>query len=102
MAHSLEIRTPLVDITLLRQLAPVIALLKPGMGKAALAAAPAKPLPREVVSRAKTGFGVPTRAWMAAAARSVEGAPELKGLTSRRWSRKVLESFSPHVTAFAL
>jgi asparagine synthase (glutamine-hydrolysing) len=102
MAHSLEIRTPLVDITLLRQLAPVIALLKPGMGKAALAAAPAKPLPREVVSRAKTGFGVPTRAWMAAAARSVGGAPEPKGLTSRRWSRKVLESFSPHVTAFAL
>ena len=96
MAHSVEIRTPLVDIALLRRLAPAIAALKPGMGKAALAAAPAIALPSAVVSRAKTGFGVPTRAWMASAARSnQEGALEPKGLTSRRWSRKVLETFTP-------
>lgn len=97
MAHSLEIRTPLVDIALLRRLAPAIAALKPGMGKAALAAAPSIPLPAQIVSRAKTGFGVPTRAWMAAAARSNrEDVAETKGVTSRRWSRKVLESFTPH------
>ena len=96
MAHSLEIRTPLVDIALVRRLAPAIAALKPGMGKAALAAAPSIPLPPQIVSRAKTGFGVPTRAWMAAAARSNrEDAAEAKGITSRRWSRKVLETFTP-------
>lgn len=103
MAHSLEIRTPLVDITLLKRLAPAIATLGPGMGKAALAAAPSIPLPQEIVSRAKTGFGVPTRSWMAAAARTNrEDAPEAKGLTSRRWSRKVLEAFTPTMGALAL
>ena len=101
MAHSLEIRTPLVDIALLRRLAPAIAALKPGMGKAALAAAPSIALPAEIVSRAKTGFGVPTRAWMAAATRSNrEDLAETKGLTSRRWSRKVLENFVPPVGTF--
>ena len=100
MAHGLEIRTPLVDIAVLRSLAPAIAGLKPGMGKAALAAAPSIALPPEIVSRAKTGFGVPTRAWMAAAARAnSEDVSETKGLTSRRWSRKVLETFAPGVPA---
>lgn len=103
MAHSLEIRTPLVDIALLKQLSPAISALKPGMGKAALAAAPTIPLPPEIVSRAKTGFGVPTKAWMAAAARSNREEPvETKGVTSRRWSRKVLETFTPHAGALAL
>jgi len=103
MAHSLEIRTPLVDIELLKQLAPAIAALNPGMGKAALAAAPSIPLPREIVSRAKTGFGVPTKAWMAAAGRTNREEPaETKGVTSRRWSRKVLESFTPTMGALAL
>jgi asparagine synthase (glutamine-hydrolysing) len=43
MAHSLEIRVPLVDFTLLRALAPVIRLLKPDAGKTALASAPTPP-----------------------------------------------------------
>ena len=60
MAHSLEIRVPLVDFTLLRALAPVIPVLTPGAGKAALANAPTLPLPAEIVTRAKTGFSVPT------------------------------------------
>jgi len=92
MAHSLEIRTPLVDIELFRRLAPVVGVLKPGQGKAALASAPSTALPDGVVSRAKTGFGIPTHNWMDAAAQS--GA-ESKGLTSRRWSQFVLESFMP-------
>jgi asparagine synthase (glutamine-hydrolysing) len=94
MAHSLEIRVPLVDFTLLRGLAPVIPVLTPGAGKAALAKAPTLPLPDEIVNRAKTGFGVPTSAWMDAAAREGSGsagrAAEPKGLASRRWSRAVL------------
>src|SRR6202012_2466364 len=64
MAHSLEIRTPLVDIKLLRTLAGGIAGLEPGTGKAALAAAPSRPLPRAILARAKTGFAVPTRDWI--------------------------------------
>ena len=60
MAHSLEIRVPLVDFTLLEALAPAISTLTPGAGKAALANAPTSPLPKEIVTRAKTGFSVPT------------------------------------------
>ena len=99
MAHSLEIRVPLVDFTLLRALAPVIPVLTPGAGKAALANAPTLPLPAEIVTRAKTGFSVPTGDWMnAAIGRGLDSAgraPEPKGLVSRRWSRAVLNGIQP-------
>jgi asparagine synthase (glutamine-hydrolysing) len=98
MAHGLEIRVPLVDFALLRALAPVISALTPGAGKAALAHAPATPLPVEIVTRAKTGFSVPTGDWMNAAigsgSDSVGDGPEAKGLISRRWSRAVLNGMA--------
>jgi asparagine synthase (glutamine-hydrolysing) len=90
MAHGLEIRVPLVDLTLLRSIAPAIDLLGAGAGKAALAKAPSLALPDEIVKRAKTGFGVPTGDWMAAAAARQTPVVEPKGLVSRRWSRMVL------------
>lgn len=102
MAHSLEIRVPLVDATLLKSLAPSIASLMPGRGKAALAQAASLPLPTEIASRSKTGFAVPTKAWMATAAGSrlpASGANEPKGLVSRRWSRVVLKALLPSVAA---
>ncbi|MET0274575.1 MAG: asparagine synthase (glutamine-hydrolyzing) [Phenylobacterium sp.] len=64
MAHSLEVRTPLVDATLLKAVAPVGAALAEGVGKAALAASPKKPLPREIAERAKTGFTTPVNEWL--------------------------------------
>jgi len=85
MAHSLEIRTPLVDIELLRRLAPVIPHLTADAGKRALAAAPSLPLPDALVDRPKTGFGVPTGRWLSAAS-------DRKGAASRLWSREVLAS----------
>jgi asparagine synthase (glutamine-hydrolysing) len=92
MAHSVEIRTPFVDIELLKSLAPSIGKLVPGAGKLALANAPSLPLPSAVVERAKTGFAVPTAAWMSKA--SEKSASQLsfdsKGLTSRRWSQFVM------------
>jgi asparagine synthase (glutamine-hydrolysing) len=93
MAHGLEVRVPLVDIELLRALAPAIAGMAPGEGKAALAHAPSVPLPDEVLNRAKTGFGVPTGHWMAAASGETRAANDVDapaGVTSRRWSRLVL------------
>lgn len=93
MAHGIEIRVPFVDVTLLRSLAPVLRMLKPGVGKAALAKAPAIPLPNEVVERSKTGFVVPTGAWMES--RTTPGASSAgleKGLVSRRWSRIVIKT----------
>jgi asparagine synthase (glutamine-hydrolysing) len=102
MAHSVEIRVPLVDSMLLESLAPIIWRLAPGAGKAALASAPLVPLPYEIVNRVKTGFTVPTRAWMDAlsGATSTPGGnrQNAAGLISRRWSRMVLgdEPIKPH------
>jgi asparagine synthase (glutamine-hydrolysing) len=64
MAHSLEMRTPLADWTLLRQLAPYVADLDRGRGKRLLAASPSKPLPGSIVRRPKTGFGLPMASWL--------------------------------------
>jgi asparagine synthase (glutamine-hydrolysing) len=92
MAHGLEIRVPLVDFTLLNTLAHVVHAIAPGNGKAALAFAPRTPLPNEVVSRAKSGFGVPTGTWLSAVAgeTSIPIVSESKGLVSRRWLQTVL------------
>ena len=95
MAHSLEIRVPLVDFTLLGGLASSIPAITEGAGKAALAMTPSTPLPNEVVARAKSGFGVPTGAWLNAAASEASDTvvPKLepKGIVSRRWSQAVLK-----------
>lgn len=102
MAHGLEIRTPLVDFSLLAALAPALPALTPGAGKAALASTVARPLPRAVTDRAKTGFGVPTGAWMndlAGARQRSNGAA--KGLVSRDWSHLVLGAQRKPATAVA-
>jgi len=87
MAHSLEIRTPLVDFDLLKALSPVTAQLGPGDGKRALAAAPQTPLPNAIVNRPKTGFGVPTGRWTEAASAATATR---KGAASRAWAQEVL------------
>ena len=104
MAHGVEIRAPLVDMTLLKSLAPVTAALAQGAGKAALARAPSLSLPQEILARSKTGFGVPMGAWMSAASQpgsAKESLGEPKGLVSRRWSRVVLRDRSLMVSASA-
>lgn len=63
MAHGLEIRVPLVDIALLRVLAPMLAAAHPP-GKRDMAAAPRRDLPAAVLNRPKTGFAVPVRDWL--------------------------------------
>ena len=74
---------PLVDFPLLGALAPAIPALAPGAGKGALARVTTVPLSDEIVTRAKTGFSVPTSAWMDATARDGSGstgrAAETKG-----------------------
>ena len=104
MAHGLEIRTPLADIALLRTLAPCLPHLRPGAGKAALAAAASTPLPADVVSRAKTGFSVPTGDWMADAT-GAGPARRTKGLASRRWARQLFThgaaGFAPNLATAA-
>ena len=63
MAHSLEVRVPLVDWTLLNELAPVLAS-HPEVSKQTMAAAARPLLPPVVTDRAKTGFTTPVRQWL--------------------------------------
>jgi len=61
MAHSLEVRVPLVDAFLLRKIAPAVLSMK---GKELLTRAPKQPLPDAVLRRKKTGFTIPNVAWL--------------------------------------
>ena len=63
MAHSLEVRVPLVDPVLLEEVAQH-AVAGRVHDKAALIASPAKPLPECIVRHAKTGFMVPVAEWL--------------------------------------
>ena len=63
MAQSLEIRVPFVDLTLLREAAPLIAA-HPGITKSEIAAAVNPQLPETTLKRPKTGFSVPVRDWL--------------------------------------
>lgn len=63
MAHSLEIRTPLVDIGLFRQLAPMLTSDAPP-SKLDMAGTPEKKLPTDVLQRPKSGFSIPVREWL--------------------------------------
>lgn len=64
MAHSLEIRLPLVDTELLATAAEFPFVRQNQSGKSLLASAPTLPLPATVVARAKTGFTTPVAQWM--------------------------------------
>jgi asparagine synthase (glutamine-hydrolysing) len=66
MNHSLELRTPLVDIQLLRDLAPALAAPRASCMKLkhALAHAPDCPLPRALLNRPKSGFSLPMGHWL--------------------------------------
>jgi asparagine synthase (glutamine-hydrolysing) len=63
MAHSLEVRVPLVDIKLLSQLASITAR-NGSRSKHLLANSPRLPLPPKVVERPKTGFATPIQSWL--------------------------------------
>ena len=80
MAHSLEVRVPLVDAHLLRRLAPLLVRRK-GRGKDILAAAPRPPLPPEIRQRRKTGFTLPIQEWLG-------GAEHGK----RAWARRMYDA----------
>ena len=82
MAHSLEIRVPLVDAVLFRGLAPWIGRAG-GPDKRAMARTPGTALPGAVLGRAKTGFFVPVRQWLQG---DGDGVGE-RGL--RGWARRV-------------
>jgi asparagine synthase (glutamine-hydrolysing) len=87
MAHSLEIRVPLVDIVLLRQVAPLLAT-RHRPTKLDMAGTLATPLPAEVLHRPKSGFLVPVQRWLAAASGQGDGRGDHDW---RAWARQVYQ-----------
>ncbi|HKO58459.1 MAG TPA: asparagine synthase (glutamine-hydrolyzing), partial [Thermoanaerobaculia bacterium] len=79
MAHSLEVRVPLVDAHLLKRIAPAL-VTRREWGKQLLAEAPRPELPAEVRKRKKTGFTLPIKEWLGQ-----------KEAGKRAWARKVYE-----------
>ncbi len=65
MSHGLEVRLPLVDRRFTEAVGPLIAATRGRYGKTPLGESPSRPLPAEVIGRAKTGFGLPMQAWIA-------------------------------------
>lgn len=86
MAHSLEVRTPLVDATLIRQIAPLL-IEKGSRCKRYFAEAPRHPLPADLQRRRKTGFLVPLGEW-------AELPPDGTTTRMRSWARMVFESYA--------
>jgi asparagine synthase (glutamine-hydrolysing) len=83
MAWSLEIRVPFVDVNLFRTVASLMSSKHPP-GKADMAHAPRPTLPPAYLSRKKTGFSIPTTAWIEQSA----AAPRDRGL--RGWARMLV------------
>ncbi len=86
MAHGLEIRTPLVDSTLLRAIAPMLAGVTPP-GKREFAETPARQIPAALLDRPKTGFSVPVREWL----RKNGGTADASDRSYRGWARFVYD-----------
>ena len=89
MAHSLEVRVPLVDVALLRRVASITLGQPVRDGKAWLAASPRTPLPPSVARRRKTGFGVPVNDWLERNPR-LQSWKRVPALRDRRcsWARR--------------
>lgn len=91
MAHSLELRVPLVDPVLLETIAPLILASQEESGKEWLGRAPKKPLPDSIINRKKTGFSIPVGKWLqkeerAQAWRDVEALQKDSTPWARRWA----------------
>jgi asparagine synthase (glutamine-hydrolysing) len=91
MAHSLEVRTPLVDYKLLSDIAPIIVNKSRRLNKKTLLAmTPTKQLPAEIVNRTKTGFGFPVRSLLRETNMMFPSAASDERLWSRTWARQIM------------
>jgi asparagine synthase (glutamine-hydrolysing) len=102
MAHSLEVRVPLVDRKLLERIAPFLTMPGRAPEKIWLSRAPKPSLPEAVLARPKTGFLTPIGEWLR---RSQHFQEESKlprhSHWSRRWALAVLSQTVPERTVMA-
>ena len=94
MAHSLEVRVPLVDAELLQRIAPVTDGEYARFGKELLASTLPQKLADRHKARIKTGFSTPIATWLRNAADRVNpGLRVPMSHWSRRWTCAVAEKF---------
>ena len=91
MAHSLEIRVPLVDVELLRRWLPFAIRCVP-FDRQLLIQAVGPDVARIIASRPKTGFGVPVQSWLRN--RSSQGRLERTSKNLRPWASVVASQFA--------
>jgi asparagine synthase (glutamine-hydrolysing) len=98
MAHSLEIRTPLVDALLLSRIAPVAYTRFMKSGKTLLAAAPAHPVEQALAESAKTGFSMPMERWVANLRDTLDAWRSVPSLARSgcHWARRVAYAIHEH------
>ncbi len=88
MAHSLEIRTPFVDIGFFRAVVPLFGTPYQ-LEKENLGLVPTQKLPPEILNRPKTGFNFPVREWILG--EKPQGATER---SLRGWAKMVYSELS--------
>jgi asparagine synthase (glutamine-hydrolysing) len=88
MSHSLELRTPLVDAWLLRDLQPCLRKFVKYRHKSLIANAPTHPLIKSVADRRKVGFVTPALQWLCELHPDEFSEPNI-----RFWARHVARSF---------
>lgn len=92
MAHGLEVRVPLVDITLLKALAPTLLKFN-SMGKRLLGNSLTARLPDAVLNRPKTGFLTPIAEWQKTSELALRaGRKARKEPWARTWATLVAAS----------
>ena len=89
MDHSVELRTPLVDAWLLRDLQPLLKAFRQFPNKTLLANAPVKVLPVSSTQRRKTGFRIPVGRWLAPTAADLSA-----GFESRVWAKHLATAYT--------
>ena len=94
MAHSIELRTPLVDSKLLESIAPLVKSFRPGEGKKMLSNSATIKIPKQIVNKKKTGFGFPMDSWTNEAVSTL--SVDSRNISSssswaRNWSRALID-----------
>jgi asparagine synthase (glutamine-hydrolysing) len=99
MAHSVEIRTPFVDTTLLGKVAPVAFTPYARFGKALLAASPAATFGIDSNANLKTGFSIPMGPWVSNLRSTLDAWRGVPSLARDRchWARRLAYSVYEHV-----
>ena len=88
MDHSVELRTPLADASMLERLKGCLPAIERFRDKELLASTLNKPLPEDILRRSKTGFGIPVARWLA------DGHSARPEPGMRSWARIVHDAYT--------